>query len=167
MAQCHSCQGKIGVFEKQVKFGPQRLVYCASCGKKEEKKQALEMLYQGDPPREIFRIPKVMVADPYDPQRKILLMGDMLFLDKAVCFAKITECKGPGSELFLLFGLIGAMIAERKKKRPPKPPGPRRRSSRPRSCPAPPAPSRRPPRDTVRESSATWTASTPNGPCSS
>lgn len=110
MAQCYCCQKKMGIFERCVKYGPERLPYCVPCAKTKEKQEAFDFLYEDAAPRESFRIPKVFFLDSYDTQMKTRLIGDLLFLDKAVCFVQTGQYETSSNTTWVMFGLLGAII---------------------------------------------------------
>jgi len=101
----------MGFLERTIKLGPQKIPYCAPCAKMEEKRQSLTFLLEGGSPREIFRIGRVIMTDPFDLQAKTHLLGDLIFTDKAVIFAQIHEFSVPSGSYGFMFGLIGAIIA--------------------------------------------------------
>jgi hypothetical protein len=117
MAQCYSCQKKLGVFERTVKYGPERLPYCVPCATMKEKQEAMATLFEGGESKRIFRIPNVYFTDPYDVQMKTRLIGDLLFLDKAVCFVQTGQYQGSSNTTAFMFGLLGALIAGMQEKK--------------------------------------------------
>jgi hypothetical protein len=119
MAQCFLCRKKIGLLERSAKLGSQKLVYCFDCAKKEERKQAIELLYDGGASSELLRIPGAVLNNPYskDVQAPIQLMGDIVFTEKGVVFVKIAEFKAPSQNIGLWFGLVGMLIANSRMKK--------------------------------------------------
>jgi hypothetical protein len=102
----------MGFLERTIKLGPQKIPYCVPCARMEEKRQALTFLLQGGSPRELFRINRVTMTDPFDQQAKTQLLGDLIFTDKAVIFAQVHEFLIPSGGYGFMFGLLGAIIAQ-------------------------------------------------------
>lgn len=117
MSQCYNCQKKLGVFERSVKYGPERMPHCVPCAIMKEKQEAMASLFEGGEPKRIFRIPNVFFTDTYDRQLRTRLIGDLLFLDKAVCFVQIFQYQGSSNTTAFMFGLIGAIIAGSQEKK--------------------------------------------------
>ena len=120
MAECAMCGTKVKRKES-VRLGLDKVVYCSPCGEKwllEERKRLITDLYQGDPPTELFCLKKVMILDPYKKSKGLQLGGDLLFLDKAVCFVALMEHTPPDTVTAgLLFGVIGSAIAQSRAKK--------------------------------------------------
>jgi uncharacterized membrane protein len=107
----------MGIFERCVKYGTERLPHCVPCAKTKEKQEAFDFLYDGAAPQESFRIPKVLSLDLYDPQVRIRLIGDLLFMDKGVCFVQIGQYETSANTTLVMFGLLGAIIGNMQEKR--------------------------------------------------
>jgi len=119
MAKCAMCGTKIGLLGKSLKLGLEKESYCLSCAEKwykDENKRMMTELYEGGLPTELFCIRKVLMADP--DEKGVQLGGDLMFLDKGVCFAALMEHKPPDTATAgALFGVIGAAIAQSKAKK--------------------------------------------------
>ena len=121
MAECAMCGSKVRGRKESVRLGPDKATHCFPCADTwflEDKKRLITQLYQGDPPAELFCMQKVMILDPHQKTKGLHLGGDLLFLDKAVCFVALMEHTPPDTATAgLLFGIIGAAIAQSRAKK--------------------------------------------------
>jgi hypothetical protein len=116
MAECAMCGTRVRGRKESLRLGSDKALHCFPCAEKwllEDKKRLITELYEGRPPAELFCIKKVMIRDPYQKTKGLHLGGDLLFLDKAVCFVAVMEHTPPDTAAAgLLFGAIGAAIAQ-------------------------------------------------------
>jgi hypothetical protein len=92
MARCSRCEAKIGMFENTLRRADATL--CESCltpWYKERKQESLQFLCEGGEPVEFFSIPLVQCVDPYIRNGQNLLIGNLAFTDKGICFIQIGE----------------------------------------------------------------------------
>ena len=115
MAQCTVCRQKIKLGEFKDKRGSQKSIYCRDCAIKDDKSKAMEILGEGEL-QEHFRMEGVTMMDPYDPQRRIMCKGELVFAENGVCFVQVSDVQMP-SNMYHQFGLIGMLLWNSKKKK--------------------------------------------------
>jgi hypothetical protein len=107
--------------ETSFRLGPNKDRYCIECAQvwhQEDKERQIRELYEDGPPQELFAIPKTTLPDPATPGGQEQLGGDLIFTDKAICFASVVRFKTTNQQTAqLAFGVIGALIASSKNKR--------------------------------------------------
>jgi hypothetical protein len=114
MARCHSCRKwlGIGLFSRWENMdGHSFCRTCAPTYEQQRRQATLDALLQDGGPELVFAIPNVRVADPDKPRGRALLVGDLVFTDKGVCFVQVAKATRADPGWGLMFGLVGAAIA--------------------------------------------------------
>jgi hypothetical protein len=89
------------------------MILCQRCIRQrplELKPQIIERLCAGGEPVEMFTIRQVHTRCP--EARGVLLLGDMAFTDKGICFIQLAEGFRPDAAPGIVFGLVGQLAAE-------------------------------------------------------
>ncbi|MHC4986454.1 MAG: hypothetical protein ACYTFO_09910 [Planctomycetota bacterium] len=113
--RCHSCSKYLGfwVFGKWVTRDKLRFCEpCADAWAEQRRQRVLGEICSGEPPREIFTIPRVRAKDPDRPNSRHWVVGQAAFTDKGICFIQTGQYAGADSSATFAFGIIGGLIAE-------------------------------------------------------
>jgi len=112
MARCDLCGKKIGMFQGRSRSRGRTLCrQCVHRGSDREKRETLARLCADGEPTAAFTIPAVQTRCP-DAPRQLTLIGDLAFTDKGLCFVQIAEVRKADGSAGLLFGIVGAAVAE-------------------------------------------------------
>ncbi len=115
MARCHLCKKKLGLgfFSKWVTMDRNR--FCLPCAPQyaeQRKLQALKDILDKPSPQPIFTIHQIWTKNPDKPSGRQMLLGATAFLDKGICFIHLGSHTKNDGVAGLVFGIIGAVIAD-------------------------------------------------------
>ncbi len=110
MKECHLCHKPLNARTGKIKRD--NLLFCMQCAPQWEqrrKQEALTAINEGNPPVEVFHIPRITTPNPDNPVNNNLL-GDLIFMDKGLCFAGLANLNAGQNAASLLLGVVGTIV---------------------------------------------------------
>ena len=120
MARCHSCNTYLGlgIFSKWVSMDGFRFCsLCAEPWEQQRQRELLETICSGQPPVDLFTLPRIRARNPDRPQARERLLGLLAFTDKGICFIQISSEAKADIGWGVAFGVLGALLAQSAAKR--------------------------------------------------
>jgi hypothetical protein len=116
MANCYLCGKKLGFGSSipRVASG-QKMDFCLKCviqWDEEQKQKALSSLHEGGDPIPFFTLQNITTQDP--SQKDYMFVGHLVFMNKGICFVKLSEFSKKASRSGIgLGGLALGIIGDR------------------------------------------------------
>ena len=107
MKECYDCRAPLPKGTARFKIDGRLLcVNCADRRRKEHKQEVLAAINAGTAPVEIFHIPQVVL--PNSNCKYLHRMGDLIFLNKGVCFVEMVELAAARDTAWL--GILASLL---------------------------------------------------------
>jgi len=110
MNECYMCRKPLTKESGKIKLD--NALFCFACAPQwdqRRKQQALTAINENGPLVELFHISQAIMANPDNPNKNHLV-GDIVFMEKGVCFVQLADFEVKQQSGAMLFGMLGSMI---------------------------------------------------------